>query len=308
MPTIKQLVARLCFILTMESLRIVLLLIFVLHLPIRLFNKLKHRRPHIPSPVSITCDTPSASHTLVFIHGFPDSPALWKETVSHLAPLGYRCLLVHLPGSSGEPVTTAPSPPEIVEQIRAQLGRYLTPGEKVTFVGHDWGAYFSLLFQARYPEIVERLVLVDVGTMSFSSDIHFTVWLCFFSYQSLLALFYLVGKSSRPLLVFLLRAWNYVGRAHSEVTIDMCHFYYATLKYMVQSRPTRETSTSTIPHLYMYGKRKPFMFHSEKWVSRCESSPHGKVVGLPCGHWVMIERHSEWIETVSKWLGESISA
>ena len=53
--------------------------------------------------------------------------------------------------------------------------------------------------------------------------------------------------------------------------------------------------------LFVYGKKKPFPFHSRKWIEHVESTG-GKVFGLDCGHWVPLdpafgEILGSWLET-----------
>jgi pimeloyl-ACP methyl ester carboxylesterase len=57
-----------------------------------------------------------------------------------------------------------------------------------------------------------------------------------------------------------------------------------------------------MPLLFVYGERKPFMFHSAKWLDKVASTPGSAVHGLPCGHWVMISRPEAFHMRVRAWL------
>ncbi len=59
------------------------------------------------------------------------------------------------------------------------------------------------------------------------------------------------------------------------------------------------------PVLYVYGQRKPFMFHSPRWLEWCNSNPGSKAVGLPCGHWVMVDQASAFEGLVRQWLAHT---
>jgi pimeloyl-ACP methyl ester carboxylesterase len=59
------------------------------------------------------------------------------------------------------------------------------------------------------------------------------------------------------------------------------------------------------PMLFMYGERKPFMFHSRAWTERLAARPRSRVMGFATGHWIMIERRSEFNEALLAWLRES---
>jgi pimeloyl-ACP methyl ester carboxylesterase len=57
-----------------------------------------------------------------------------------------------------------------------------------------------------------------------------------------------------------------------------------------------------MPLLYVYGERKPFMFHSAKWLAKVAAKPGNAVLGLPCGHWVMVSRQEAFVACVRAWL------
>lgn len=57
--------------------------------------------------------------------------------------------------------------------------------------------------------------------------------------------------------------------------------------------------------LFFYGERKPFMFHSTAWRDKLVAQPGHRVIGLPTGHWVMVQRPKEFNEAVLTWLSET---
>ena len=54
--------------------------------------------------------------------------------------------------------------------------------------------------------------------------------------------------------------------------------------------------------LYVYGQRKPFMFHSPQWLERIAALPGSKVLGMRTGHWVMVDAAGEFNAAVREWL------
>ena len=38
------------------------------------------------------------------------------------------------------------------------------------------------------------------------------------------------------------------------------------------------------PMLFIYGTKKPFMFHSPQWVEQLARKPDSKVLAMPTGH------------------------
>jgi pimeloyl-ACP methyl ester carboxylesterase len=57
-----------------------------------------------------------------------------------------------------------------------------------------------------------------------------------------------------------------------------------------------------MPMLFVYGERKPLMFHSAQWLEKVAATPGSAVQGLPCGHWVMISRPEVFQARVRQWL------
>ena len=47
------------------------------------------------------------------------------------------------------------------------------------------------------------------------------------------------------------------------------------------------------------------MFHSSDWIERLATRPGNRALGLPSGHWVMIERPREFNDVLLSWLAET---
>jgi pimeloyl-ACP methyl ester carboxylesterase len=56
------------------------------------------------------------------------------------------------------------------------------------------------------------------------------------------------------------------------------------------------------PMFYAYGKRKPFMFHSPRWLSTLAERPDDLVLGFQSGHWVMVEQADALHAALRQWL------
>jgi pimeloyl-ACP methyl ester carboxylesterase len=96
--------------------------------------------------------------TLVFLHGVGGTTRYWERRVASLATTN-RLLLVDLLGygRSPKPWTTYS-----VERHVVELRRVLTERERLTLVGHSFGAIVAVAYAARYPAQVERLILLSL--------------------------------------------------------------------------------------------------------------------------------------------------
>ena len=98
---------------------------------------------------------------ILFLHGFPQFWFLWRR---QLADLGDDHA-VFAPDMRGYNLSCKPEDPEAYRMrhlLRDLVGLVeeldLAP---VTLVGHDWGGIVSWAFALKYPEMLERLVIID---------------------------------------------------------------------------------------------------------------------------------------------------
>ena len=59
------------------------------------------------------------------------------------------------------------------------------------------------------------------------------------------------------------------------------------------------------PMLYLYGERKPIMFHSRSWLERIASRERSRVVALRTGHWLMITARERFNDALRTWLAQT---
>ncbi|MFY9488786.1 MAG: alpha/beta hydrolase [Solirubrobacterales bacterium] len=120
------------------------------------------RKPPMPgSTVSVQgrdlhyVERPGDGPVAVFIHGMPGLAEDWARVFAVLAP-GIRALAFDRPGygySSGSPLSFDDQV-DLVHEALAELGV-----ENALFVGHSYGAVFSLRMALRHPAAIDALVL-----------------------------------------------------------------------------------------------------------------------------------------------------
>jgi 3-oxoadipate enol-lactonase len=103
-----------------------------------------------------------ASPSAVFLHGFCQSSAYWEPSCERLARAGVHCLAPELPGfgaSAGEsgPYTMAGLADSLARQLE------LRGISRIALIGGSMGGVVAQHFVLRYPERVERLLLVATG-------------------------------------------------------------------------------------------------------------------------------------------------
>ncbi|MGH3670585.1 MAG: alpha/beta fold hydrolase [Pseudonocardiaceae bacterium] len=101
---------------------------------------------------------------VLLLHGFPDCSALWRHQIPALTDAGYRVIVPDLRGfgASDHPVEVEAYRMEVL--ISDVLGILAALGEqRVSVVGHDWGAALAWALAATAPERVHRLAALSVG-------------------------------------------------------------------------------------------------------------------------------------------------
>ena len=102
--------------------------------------------------------------TVLLLHGFPDTHAVWRKQVGPLAAAGYRVIAPDLRGYGR---TEAPGGiyDYTLDKLRADVIGLLDALEidKVILVGHDWGGLIGWQIAAMSPQRVERFVAMSTG-------------------------------------------------------------------------------------------------------------------------------------------------
>ncbi len=100
---------------------------------------------------------------LLFLHGFPEFWYAWKD---QLAEFG-RDHLVVAPDMRGYNLSSRPADLDayriehLVEDVRALAASLRHP--RFTLVGHDWGGAVAWAFALAHPDLLDRLVIVNMA-------------------------------------------------------------------------------------------------------------------------------------------------
>lgn len=99
--------------------------------------------------------------TLVFVHGFPDTHAVWDPVIERLAGR-FRCLAYDVRGA-GESASTTDQDGYRVRHLVDDVARIIadqSPGHPVHLVGHDWGSvqcWDAVLRERTHPALIGRI-------------------------------------------------------------------------------------------------------------------------------------------------------
>jgi pimeloyl-ACP methyl ester carboxylesterase len=243
-------------------------------------------------------DGNESGETLVFVQGWPDDASLWDDALAALRP-AYRCVRVTLPNFGGD--RTARWGYRTVEIVDAleDLVREAGAGKPVTLVMHDWGCYWGHAVHHRRPDLVGRIVGVDVSPHYRASTARAILGII--AYQWWLLAAFVAGGAIGD---WMTRRFARLARAPvdpARVTAWMNYPYRNIWADLLAGRDRELVSGywPKCPVLFVYGEKKPFPFHSEVWLDHVRRVG-GQVVGLPCGHWVPVE--PAFVDILRQWL------
>lgn len=237
--------------------------------------------------------------TILMVHGWPDTAALWEPQVTALQHQA-RCVRFTLPGFDRAHPRRVYALDEIVETLRRIVAE-VSPDQPVTLKLHDWGCVFGYAFATAHPECVQAIVAADVGDAGSSAHVASLNWrakLGVSAYQLLLALAWHLPTAVGDALTRRIARWAHAPGAVESIGSHMNYPYHVQWTQGYGRTPF----APHCPMLFVYGKRKPFMFHSAAWLKTVEASPHGRVAALETGHWVTHQGATEFNALVLEWL------
>jgi len=239
---------------------------------------------------------------MVMIHGWPDTLRLWDRTVAALSP-DHRCVRFTLPGyeAGAERRTWT------IDELCAFFLRVVdavSPDAPVTLLLHDWGCFFGYQFYARHPERVRRIVGVDIGdARSLRKSAGPRTLLSIVAYQNWLALAWWIGGRLGDRMMESMVSLVRCPTHDPARSVQQAYPYYMTWWAREGSyRRAGRAFEPTCPMLFVYGTRKPFMFHADEWLDRLRQGPLNRVVAFETGHWVMVEQPEGFNALVREWL------
>jgi pimeloyl-ACP methyl ester carboxylesterase len=181
----------------------------------------------------------------------------------------------------------------------------VSPGRKVILMLHDWGCMFGYQFTMQNQSMVSKIIGVDVGDAGSREHVQslgFKSKAMVFAYQFWLATAWRIGG---PLGDGMTRFMARALRCKSDpqyIGACMNYPYYITWFKAYGSYDAAVYFAPTCPMLFVYGRRKPFMFHSTKWADQLGRQQGSSVLELDTSHWVMVQQPQKFNQAVDAWL------
>ena len=241
--------------------------------------------------------------TIVMIHGWSDTYRIWSKQI-HFFKKNYRCVYFTFPGFDVSQPRRAYSLAETTEILREIIDQ-VSPDQKVNLMLHDWGCFFGYQYYMQYPNRVAKIVGIDIGdatSKAFAKSLSVKAKAMVFTYQMTLASAWKLGGAAGTKIA---QATAKLLGTHAElqyIGADMGYPYYIQWFGAYGSYKKAVNIKPTCPMFFAYAKKKPFMFHSQKWAEGLAAQPQNKVVAYNSGHWVQVDAAEQFNQQVGEWL------
>eukprot|EP00518_Triparma_eleuthera_P011948 CAMPEP_0182470906 /NCGR_PEP_ID=MMETSP1319-20130603/19456_1 /TAXON_ID=172717 /ORGANISM="Bolidomonas pacifica, Strain RCC208" /LENGTH=389 /DNA_ID=CAMNT_0024671409 /DNA_START=51 /DNA_END=1217 /DNA_ORIENTATION=+ len=262
---------------------------------------------------------PKMKPTIFFIHGWPDNSSVWDAQVSHFSK-DYRCVRINLPhfSSSSRHPAMGYSFDSLVTLLASTLahslsGRPESPeggGAGALLMVHDWGSWYGMQLQRRYPQLVRKMVVLDVAWVGYkpvpiskaagmlvAMGVAYQYYAIFTWYVSITVPFvgpHLGGWMMLPFVSSFsqLPRTSYPDRETPINAMMNYPYFYLHLsmflegvglvrgfddRHGIAGKPPIYGSAETLPVLFIYGADKGFKFHSEKFEALLRERKNGEV-------------------------------
>ena len=113
-------------------------------------------------PVIHSTEVGETGERVVFLHGLFGQGRNFTQVAKSLQP-AFRSLLVDLPDHGRSQWTESFSYADIADRVAEHLADGFAAGGPVHVVGHSMGGKVAMVLALRHPELVDRLVVVDIA-------------------------------------------------------------------------------------------------------------------------------------------------
>lgn len=248
---------------------------------------------------------PEDGSLAVLLHGFPEHWVSWRKQIPVLAKAGYRVVVPDQRGYNRSDKPKGIRPYRIDALTKDVAGLIQEMGrEAAVIIGHDWGGGVAWQFAADYPQMTEKLIIMNAPHPKAMGREFRKGW------EQRLKSWYMLFFQLPwlPEFLFTLNPCQTARRSFQEMTAQPHAFSQEDVQMMavamsqpramtsminwyraLRFKPARKANFIPAPTLLIWGEEdfalsKALTYDLEKWV------PNIQWHYIPrCGHWVQNE-------------------
>ncbi len=239
--------------------------------------------------------------TLVLLHGFLENSSMWKSVVDEFSN-EFKVICIDLLGhGKSECLGYVHTMEEIAESVKAVLTKEQV--SKAIFVGHSMGGYVTLALAEKYPEVIEKLCLLNSTAQPDSEE-----------RKTIRDRAILMVKTNYKALVSMSISNLFSSETSSEFTSEIAECKKEALKTPIQGyiacaegmkkRKKREhvLESKTFESLLITGKKDPVLIYenSIEEANRTQTP----IIELSNGHMSHIENKKELIKALKVFMNK----
>ncbi len=118
--------------------------------------------------IQIAFTVEGKGETIVLLHGFLESSTIWKNVVSAFKEIHQLITIDLLGHGKTEKLGYIHSMETMAETVHAVLSELKV--EKASIIGHSMGGYVALAFAEKFPQQLEKLILLNSSTVADSEE------------------------------------------------------------------------------------------------------------------------------------------
>lgn len=244
----------------------------------------------------------SSAQTIVILHGLFGSSDNWLTQARLLSQLGYNVYTVDLPNHGLSPHTDTFDYPTMVDAF------YVFATEKglhdFVLIGHSMGGKTAMNVVMKYPELVSKLIVVDIAPRYYDLE-HYVIvdGLNAIDVDTVTSRQEADDKLSAyvaeaDVRQFLLKNLQRKPEGGFSWKINL-PLISSQLKNI--GVPVATTNPFDKPTLFIRGRRSAYV-RDEDWIETKLIFPNASLETLETGHWVQAEKPQEFVELVDRWL------
>jgi len=243
---------------------------------------------------------------VLMLHGWPDTRCLWDAQVAALSGR-FRCVRFTLPGFEPGSRRRATSLEEMLSLID-KIVDHVSPTRPIVLLIHDWGCFFGYQYAMLRPDRVDRVIGIDIGdagTATHLASLTARAKAMMAGYQLWLAAAWRVGGAAGNAMTRAMARAIKAPAPADRIHAGMNYPYDILWAGSHGSYRAAHPLELACPLLFIYGRRKPFMFHSPEWATGLAAQPGCEVIAADAGHWVMKDQPTLVNEAILRWLTAS---